>query len=208
MQNFEDHHFTDTHDTPPPDLGARVRRLRGERGLIAVDVAAKAGISPSFLSQIERGVAVPSIKVLRQLALVLEVTMGALLDDTDVLSERTHRSRHDQRRARPEVVRAHERKILRRASGPAYELLSPDLTGQIEFIWVELAPGQVSMESAHDGEEQIVVLTGEVAFDVGGEEFRLSSGDSFRFDPLLPHRSRNPTDAAASFVAALTPPSF
>jgi transcriptional regulator with XRE-family HTH domain len=184
-------------------LGARLRQLRADRGLIAADVASRAGVSPSFLSQVERGIASPSLKVLQSLASALEVSVGALVDEAG-----GGRDFDTNRRRRPQVVRAPERKVLRRASGPDYQLLSPDLTGQIEFFWIELAPAQASLESTHEGEEQIVVLSGEVVVEIEGEQIALGTGDAVRFDPSRPHRSRNRSDAPAVFIAAVTPPSF
>lgn len=182
-------------------LGQRIRQLRFERGVIAADLAARAGVSASFLSQIERGAATPSLKVLQQLARELGVAVGSLVDTAA-----------SPRRAEPttsaEIVRCQDRKVLRRASGPEYQLLSPDLRGQIEFIWVQTAGGEASLLSTHEGEEQIVVLSGSLIVEVAGEEFELHAGDAARFDPCQPHRTMNRSDAPTTYVSAITPPSF
>ena len=66
---------------PPPttaverddQLGRRIRALRTERGHTLTGLAARVGITRSFLSSVERGVAYPSILVLRSIASALEV---------------------------------------------------------------------------------------------------------------------------------------
>ncbi len=60
-------------------LGDTVRRFRMASGLSQSALAAKADVSPSFLSLVERGKREPGIGVLRRLAAVLEVPVGVLL---------------------------------------------------------------------------------------------------------------------------------
>src|SRR5918994_248169 len=49
------------------DLGARIRALRLARGETLRQLAAQAGVTESFLSQVERGVASPSIASVRRI---------------------------------------------------------------------------------------------------------------------------------------------
>jgi transcriptional regulator with XRE-family HTH domain len=59
--------------------GARVRSLRELRGLSTRKLAAAAGISQPFLSQLERGIGSPSLLTLHRLATALGVTPGDLI---------------------------------------------------------------------------------------------------------------------------------
>jgi transcriptional regulator with XRE-family HTH domain len=66
-------------------VGARLRQLRRRRELTLVDAAARAGISPQYLSEVERGRKDPSSEVLAAVAGALgcdlvEVTHLASLD--------------------------------------------------------------------------------------------------------------------------------
>ncbi len=54
-------------------LGLKIRNLRKERKLTQRQLAKKAGISNTFLSDIERGRSNPSLKTLHRIAAVLEV---------------------------------------------------------------------------------------------------------------------------------------
>lgn len=56
-------------------LGGRLRRLRQDRGDRLTDVAGRAGLSPQYLSEVERGVKDPSSEVVAALAGALEVSV-------------------------------------------------------------------------------------------------------------------------------------
>lgn len=60
-------------------LGARIRHLRGTRGMTLVTVATAAGISFSYLSDVERGRRLPTLEVLDTVAVALGTTVVALL---------------------------------------------------------------------------------------------------------------------------------
>ena len=49
-------------------LGLQIRKKREQTGIALTKVAKKINISPSFLSQIERGIVSPSISTLRAIA--------------------------------------------------------------------------------------------------------------------------------------------
>ena len=187
-------------------LGPEVRRLRGERNLTAAALAREVGVSPSLISQIERGVTSPSIEVLWAIARALDVSMGSFFQNalTDGLDESTPD------RAKAVVVRAHARKRLALPNSVSYDLLSPDLKHQIEFTWAEFAPGEESPHQpySHAGEEQMVVIEGEIHFWIDGEEIVLGEGDALTIDSGLPHRAANRGDKRAIVIAAMTPPSF
>ena len=59
-------------------LGRRLRDLRRERGEILSDTAARAGISPQYLSEIERGLKEPSSEMIAAVAGALDATLGDL----------------------------------------------------------------------------------------------------------------------------------
>lgn len=64
-------------------VGWRLRRLRQRRGLTLVEVAARAGISPQYLSELERGLKDPSSEVLAAVAGALD---SAVVDVTTLAS--------------------------------------------------------------------------------------------------------------------------
>ncbi|WP_173915579.1 helix-turn-helix domain-containing protein [Halobacillus sp. Marseille-Q1614] len=63
-----------------PDIGERIRRMRVERGLSINKFAEKAGVSKSYVSNIERGVQKnPSLSVLGKMAATLNVPLEEFL---------------------------------------------------------------------------------------------------------------------------------
>lgn len=192
-------------------LGLKIRELRTAAGLTLEDVAGAAGVSQSLVSQVERGIAQPSIGTLRGIAAALGVPMAALfLDDGEV----TANGAEQDATGRRVVVRAADRKRLHaRRSGTIYELLTPDINRQVEFLWGEFEPGASAPQekdswAAHTGEENVLVLDGVLVFTIDGKEFELGPGDSISFDCSVPHRADNRTDRRATVVIAITPPSF
>jgi transcriptional regulator with XRE-family HTH domain len=176
------------------ELGRRIRVLRTERGLTLTGLAVRVGITRSFLSSVERGVAYPSLLVLRSIAAALEVPVFMLFTAPE---------------ANGMVVRKGARKVIKPPGAPvSYELVSPDLRRKIEMIIVRLKPGLDSAAMAHEGEECALVLRGRVAITVGDVEYELDEGDSIYYDSGLPHKARAVGDEPAEIVSAITPPNF
>ena len=175
-------------------LGRRIRALRTERGLTLSGLAARVGITRSFLSSVERGVAYPSLMVLRSIAAALEVPVFLLFTAPE---------------ANGMVVRRDARKAIRPPGAPvSYELVSPDLRRKIEMIIVRLKPGLDSAPMAHEGEECALVLRGRVVITIGDVDYELNEGDSIYYDSGLPHKARAAGDEPAEIVSAITPPNF
>ena len=183
------------------DLGGIIRGLRQEQRLSTVQLAKACGVSTSLISQVERGLSSPSLDVLWAVARALDVPIGTFFQG-EPDEEPPGKA--------PVVVRADHRKKLGVNSTLTYELLSPDLRHQIEFIWVEFGPGVEGPLApfTHPGEEQMVVIQGEMHFWVDGEEYVLQAGDCITIDASRPHRAGNRSDAPAVVIAAITPPSF
>ena len=175
-------------------LGRRIRALRTERGLTLSGLAGRVGITRSFLSSVERGLAYPSLLVLRSIAAALEVPVFLLFTAPEENGL---------------VVRRESRKVIRPPGAPvSYELVSPDVRHKIEMIIVRLLPGLDSAAMAHEGEECALVLRGRVAIQVGDVEYELNEGDSIYYDSGLPHKARALGDEQAEIVSAISPPNF
>jgi transcriptional regulator with XRE-family HTH domain len=175
-------------------LGRRIRSLRTERGLTLSGLAGRVGITRSFLSSVERGLAYPSLIVLRSIAAALEVPVFLLFTAPEENGL---------------VVRREARKVIKPPGAPvSYELVSPDVRHKIEMIIVRLEPGLDSAAMAHEGEECALVLRGRVAITVGDVEYELETGDSIYYDSGLPHKARAIGDEQAEIVSAISPPNF
>lgn len=177
-------------------IGGRIRAIRQLRGLSSTELARAAGVSRGLISQIELDRANPSIETLRKIAAALDSPIASFFDDAP---------------AGGVVVRKRERKTMRiPRSGLVYQLLTPDLNRQIEFILIELEPGQgeTRVPMGHPGEEAALVLEGRLHVWIGDEEHVLEAGDSIAFNSGIPHRVENHGPERTTLVSAITPPSF
>jgi len=178
-------------------LGDRIRAKRIQRGLSLRQLAEATGFTPSFLSQVERSLAMPSIMSLRKLGEALEVPIFYfLLDDGE-----------GQR-----VVRRSERKVLNfPESHLTFELLTPGLNHKMEMITARLEPGAATCDRklSHPGEECVLVIEGTMQIEVDDDVYVLEEGDSIYYFSSLPHRIVNISpDKDLVFVSAITPPNF
>ena len=84
------------------------------------------------------------------------------------------------------------------------------LNRQIEFLWIEYAPGATAHPSpmSHPGEENAVCLEGSVVVTIDDEGFVLGEGDSISFDSGRLHQVENQTTERAVLISAITPPAF
>ena len=66
--------------TRMPELGARIRDHRERRDISLRELARRVGMSPSALSQIERGKSQPKLRTLYAVATELRVSLDELFD--------------------------------------------------------------------------------------------------------------------------------
>jgi len=188
------------------EVGRKIRVRRLQAGLTLQSLARAVGVSQSLISQVERGLASPSITTLRRIAAALDVPIAALFLGDDVASHG-----ETDRLGRRLVVRRAERKRLHvPRSKIGYELLTPDLNRKVEFLRIQYEPGSVTHPApmSHPGEENAVCLEGSVVVTIDGHDFVLNEGDSISFDSGRPHQVENRTDKRAVLISAITPPSF
>ncbi len=177
-------------------LGDKIRKKRSEKNLSLKELAEKISLTASFLSQIERDLAEPSISSLRKIANALEVPIFFFLIDDQKSSP---------------VVRRSERKTLKLPkSHLIYELLTPDVNRAMELFIARIEPNtNVGEEgSTHPGEECNLVMQGTMEIRIGEETYTLEEGDSIYYFASLPHSIRNAGDEEMVFLSAITPPRF
>ena len=194
---------------PGTGLGPRLRLAREERRLSARELARRIGCSASLISQIERGVSVPSVGVLYSLATELGSSLDHLLFGADQrrpaadpgAAEAEPAAAPGAVRARapgPGIVqRADGRNIIDLASGVRWERLTPGADAMTDFLEVIYSPGGHSTDERrplrHDGREYGLVLSGRLQANVGFESYELGPGDSIAFDSSTPHEYLNKT---------------
>jgi transcriptional regulator with XRE-family HTH domain len=158
----------------PAPPGERFRLRRRALGISLRALGERTGLSASFLSQIERGVAEPSVGSLVRIAQALEIPMSEVLGEQPALrlADRTVR---DGARRRVDVP----------ASTVALELLSDAAARDLEVTVFTLPPGATGVEPAAvgRGERLLHVLEGRVGVSSGADGVTLGPGDSLTLGP-------------------------
>jgi DNA-binding transcriptional MerR regulator/quercetin dioxygenase-like cupin family protein len=174
-------------------IGAHLRRLRAKRRLSLAQVARAVGISVGFLSALERSQMSGSVGTLRKLARFYKTNILDFFNASGASSRQ---------------VRADDRKVLEAGPGVRMELLAWGNTVMEPHLF-RVAPQAGSGDSyAHEGEEFLYVLRGELAITLEEEEYRLKPGDSFYFESATPHRWKNTGRTETWLLWVNTPPTF
>jgi transcriptional regulator with XRE-family HTH domain len=179
------------------EVGERLRVIRTTRRLTLREVAERAGLSESFLSQVERGRASASIASLRRIADALGITIADLFQPAGP--------------AEPRVLRRDDRPALAFGILGRKLLLTPKPLHELEVFVGELDPGGSTgaEQYAHgDSEELFVVLRGTVRLELGDDLHELEPGDSIDYRSSTPHRISNAGDELAEVMWIISPPSY
>jgi transcriptional regulator with XRE-family HTH domain len=180
-------------------LAGDIRALRKARGLTLSAIADKLGRSVGWLSQVERGLSIPTLADLRAFAETFKVPLSLFLHEPPVASEEEQGI----------IVRAAARRSLGISeSGRLEELLSPDLGGSFAVVRSEFAAGSESSAAVfRQTEEAGFIVSGRFDIEIDGCWYRLAEGDSFRFKGK-PFRWRNPGKSAAIVIWVTSPPVY
>jgi len=178
-------------------LGPRIRALRQARRVTLRELAERAGVTESFLSQVEREVASPSIASVQRIARALDLGIAELFADDLPIGR---------------VVRVGDRRrVAYPGLGAVDEFLTLGRAGRLQVILTTLEAGGGTGDEAytHESDEEVViVLEGRLELWVGDEHHLLEEGDTVTHPSRQPHRNRNPGPGRAVVLFCSTPPSF
>ena len=165
-------------------LGARLKGLRTERELQQRQLAEKADLTPSMVSQIESGRLTPSLHTLGRIAAALGVPIAALFDGQPSGSIVVTRKKDypvvsfDGSSERWAVLGAG---LFQGKIRAVVSTLGPRAKG-VKTDKVIIDPGQMKL---------FYVLEGKVALHYNGEAQQLEAGDSAYLDGGTPHGWEN-----------------
>ncbi len=182
----------------PDGLGVQLRLARERTAVTVRELARRAGVSPSLVSQVERGLATPSVGTLFAIANELGLEIG------DLFKFGARRGRT----APGPVQRGNSRKAIHMASGVRWERLTAAADPEVEFLYAVYDVGSASCGEKsmlrHGGKEYGYLLSGRLGVKIGFEEYELGPGDAISSHPRLfasppTMRTRSP-DAAAGLL--------
>lgn len=159
------------------------------------ELAEQVNLTASFLSQVERGLASPSIESLRAISKALDVPVFHFFIDMEGYN--------------PVIRRRERRRLILPEAGITYELLTP-VNREMEMILATLEPtdGDIPLIHHQHTEECIYVLEGELEVELSDERYVLQAGDTIYFEGPLLRRLSGRGDKTVRYLAIITPPIF
>ena len=147
------------------------------------EVADSAGFSVGFISQIERGITVPSLTSLVAVCRALKTDVGSFFQTPKVDAP---------------ITRREGRPVYAVGGTPGntvtYERLSASFPGNVlRSTLIHEPPGFRSEPMSHEGEEIFFVVSGSLTIEIDGERTILDAGDSAHFPSRLTHVTWNHT---------------
>jgi transcriptional regulator with XRE-family HTH domain len=182
-------------------IGARIRRLRLKKSMGLVELGRHTGLSASFLSQLETGRVVPTLRNLARIAMVFSKDLTYFFESEPSAIFRVHRQKDRVRLPQTGV------------EPPTYTFESlgfmvPDRHMDPYFAeFIPMAGENEAKAHVHAGFEFLYVLDGELEVNHGENHTTLGTGDALYFDSSTPHsyRCAGHTPAGAIIVTMHQP---
>jgi transcriptional regulator with XRE-family HTH domain len=173
-------------------IGERIKHLRLKKSMGLVELGRHTGLSASFLSQLETGRVVPTLRNLARIAMVFSKDLNYFFEPEPQTLFRIHRAK--------ERIRLPQSGV----QDPAYYFeslgyLVPDR--QLDPYYAEFLPAQPGHEPRshqHFGCEFLFVLSGELTIRHGGATHHLEQGDAIYFDAATNHSYECSGETAAT----------
>ncbi len=202
-------------------IGEKLRAMRKKQKMSLRELAGRANVSASMLSQIETGKAYPSVRSIYSMAAALAVPVDYFFpgqesgssvapeSPSNVASEMTAGEMREagvnqvtgvasmgiafHSPSPTPVVHPDARPTIELKGGVKWSRLTALAESTAEFLEIIYAPGAASgaHKSLHQGREFGLILEGELVVELGFEVYILRSGDSIIFDSTTPHRLTN-----------------
>ncbi|SKA63093.1 cupin domain-containing protein [Desulfobaculum bizertense] len=181
--------------------GARIRMYRERQGLTVAELAERSGMSSEYISSVEAGEIQPALGVMVKLARTLGTRLGTFMDD-ELTPD-------------PLITRLKDRTsetVGHSGSSPSTDMVYHHLgrgkaDRSMEPFFIRLEPQDNDGElSSHEGEEFIIVVSGEVMLRYGKETHILRAGDSMYYNSVVPHHVSAYGDSAAEIHAVIYVP--
>ncbi len=161
------------------EVGRRLKEVRREKGMTLKQVADSSGMSPTHISEIERGKTSPTVGALRKIARALGKDTAFFVEDRPL--------------PRVSVVKKEDREdLLLQGDGETF-VNAKGLTdgipaGRVDAVLIDEKQGASISPDNAEGEEAVVLLHGAVTVTVGEDSFDLEPGDCLHYAAKADHK--------------------
>lgn len=178
------------------NIGNKLRQLRIAKDLTQEELADRAELSKSFISQLERDLTSPSISTLVDILQCLGTTISAFFQE-DTKEQVVFR---DEDYFEKEEIQLNNKT----------EWIIPNAQkNMMEPIRLTLGPGGSTYRDVpHEGEEFGYVLKGSIRLHIGNDVHLAKKGEAFYFIPNREHYIEAGSPSGAVIIWVSTPPSF
>ena len=183
-------------------VGSKIKGIRESKNISIEEVSERSGLSTEQINSIETDQNLPSLGPLIKIARALGVRLGTFLDDSDALG--------------PIVCRAADRE---KDSSISFSNDATDARKHMEYHPLAQQKAGRHMEpfvidinpeenpefqlSAHEGEEFIYVMQGEIEIVYGKDTYKLKEGDSIFYDSIVKHHVHGAPGKSAKILAVV-----
>ncbi len=171
------------------EISKKIKKKRVEKELTVQELANKSGVTKGMISQIENGRSIPSLPVLLKIIASLDIAINDFFADmvADAKDE-------------PVIIRKQEQYEdfqKEDAIGFFYRriLVQNVPTATVDFVLLTLEPGATRPLVQTAALEFKYIISGQVEYEINGQNFQLSEGDSIFFNGMMPHVPRTLGDA-------------
>ena len=183
-----------------PIVGLKIKGIRESKNLSVAEIAERSGLAESQIVSIETDQNLPSLGPLIRIARALGVRLGTFMDDNDALGPVVCRGAD--REQDSSISFSNDATDARKHM--EYHPLARQKAGRhMEPFIIDIHPEETPQFqlSAHEGEEFIYVMEGEVEIEYGKETYRLHKGDSIYYDSIVKHHVHGAPGKSARILA-------
>jgi transcriptional regulator with XRE-family HTH domain len=180
------------------EIGEKIKTLRLVNRMTLKQLGREAGCTDAYLSQLERGLANPSIMILKKIASALRMKVVDFFLEPDIEQNDV-------------ILKEGERVNINFKEGDAkIQMLVRNIRDKrMQPFYTTIEPGGGSKGAySHIGEEFGIVLQGKLEIILNGKPYRLKKNESFYFSSQTPHSWGNPGKNKTVVIWVVSPPTW
>ena len=183
-------------------LGSKIKGIRESRNLSVEEIAESSGLTVDQINSIENDENLPSLGPLIKIARAMGVRLGTFMDDNDALGPVICRAKD---REKESSISFSNGAVDARKHMEYHPLAQQKAGRHMEPFVIDINPEDKTEFnlSAHEGEEFIYVMQGEVEIVYGKEKYTLKEGDSIFYDSIVKHHVHGAPGKSAKILAVV-----
>jgi transcriptional regulator with XRE-family HTH domain len=183
-------------------LGSKIKGIRESKNLSVEEIAESSGLTVDQINSIENDENLPSLGPLIKIARAMGVRLGTFMDDNDALGPVVCRAKD---REKDSSISFSNGAVDARKHMEYHPLAQQKAGRHMEPFIIDINPEDKPdfKLSAHEGEEFIYVMNGEVEIEYGKEKYTLQEGDSIFYDSIVKHHVHGAPGKSAKILAVV-----